>query len=172
MGKGRVDRVLEKEGERSTVRFCHNAVKSSQKAFPECSCLVFTFYFPPFQPSFHRVYIANEGHQSFRLRIDRLLPSSLYRTLNPFCDSSRSGTGGGSPSFRTSCECKRLSWSNSLENAADGPSLLRNIVYRLSPSLSPPPICIQRERVFLSYRGREEAEAENKTFLERGKGTW
>lgn len=150
--------MLEKEGERSTVRFCHNAVKSSQKAFPECSCLVFTFYFPPFLPSFHRVYIANEGHQSFRLRIDRLLPSSLYRTLNPFCDSSRSGTGGGSPSFRTSCECKRLSWSNSLENAADGPSLLRNIVYRLSPSLSPPPICIQRERVFLSYRGSRGRE--------------
>lgn len=92
-----------------------------------------------FPLSFHRVYIANEGHQSFRLRIDRLLPSSFCRTsaLNPFCDSFH----------LVLRRLRTFVLVDSLENAADGPALLGNIVYRL-----PPFTFNERERVFLSYR--------------------
>lgn len=101
-----------------------------------------------FPLSFHRVYIANEGHQSFRLRIDRLLPSSFYRTsaLNPFCDSFH----------LVLRRLRTFVLVDSLENAVDGPALLGNIVYRL-----PPFTFNEREREFFFHiepggsRGRE-----------------
>lgn len=110
-----------------------------------------------FPLSFHRVYIANEGHQSFRLRIDRLLPSSFYRTsaLNPFCDSFH----------LVLRRLRTFVLVDSLENAADGPALLGNIVYRL-----PPFTFNERERVFLSYRaGRKSRPRIKRSSREEGK---
>lgn len=110
-----------------------------------------------FPLSFHRVYIANEGHQSFRLRIDRLLPSSFYRTsaLNPFCDSFH----------LVLRRLRTFVLVDSLENAADGPALLGNIVYRL-----PPFTFNERERVFLSYRaGRKSRPRIKRSSREGGK---
>lgn len=110
-----------------------------------------------FPLSFHRVYIANEGHQSFRLRIDRLLPSSFYRTsaLNPFCDSFH----------LVLRRLRTFVLVDSLENAADGPALLGNIVYRL-----PPFTFNEKERVFLSYRAGRKSRPRIKRSSRGGKG--
>lgn len=120
-----------------------------------------------FPLSFHRVYIANEGHQSFRLRIDRLLPSSFYRTsaLNPFCDSFHLEPEPPLSSFRTLRRLRTFVLVDSLENAADGPALLGNIVYRL-----PPFTFNERERVFLSYRAGRKSRPRIKRSSRGGKG--
>lgn len=120
-----------------------------------------------FPLSFHRVYIANEGHQSFRLRIDRLLPSSFYRTsaLNPFCDSFHLEPEPPLSSFRTSCDvCERLSWSIRWKT--------RPIVQRcLEISfIASPHSHSTRERVFLSYRAERKSRPRIKRSSRGGKG--